>query len=30
MTMNVYGHVTLEDKRQALDHLGELFEDDAR
>jgi hypothetical protein len=27
MTMNVYGHVTLDDKRAALDMLGHLFED---
>ncbi len=27
MTMNVYAHVTLDDKRAALDRLGELFED---
>ncbi len=25
MTMNVYGHVTLDDKREALDRLGKLF-----
>lgn len=25
MTMNVYGHVTLDDKRAALDRLGDLF-----
>ncbi len=29
MTMNVYGHVTLDDKRAALDKLGELFEEGA-
>jgi hypothetical protein len=28
MTMNVYGHVTLDDKRDALDRLGRLFEDE--
>jgi integrase len=28
MTMNVYGHVTLDDKRKALDKLGNLFEED--
>jgi integrase len=28
MTMNVYGHVTLDEKREALDKLGELFEED--
>ena len=27
MTMNVYGHVTLDDKREALERLGELFEE---
>jgi hypothetical protein len=27
MTMNVYGHVTLDDKREALDRLGDLFEE---
>ena len=27
MTMNVYGHVTLDDKRDALDRLGALFEE---
>lgn len=26
MTMNVYGHVTLDEKRDALNRLGELFE----
>ncbi len=25
MTMNVYGHVTLDDKREALDRLGDLY-----
>ena len=25
MTMNVYGHVTLDDKREALDRLGSLL-----
>ena len=25
ITMNVYGHVTLDDKREALDKLGDLF-----
>jgi integrase len=29
MTMNVYAHVTLDDKRAALDRLGDLFEDGA-
>lgn len=29
MTMNVYAHVSLEDKREALDRLGSLFEEDA-
>ncbi len=28
MTMNVYGHVTLDEKREALDRLGGLFEDE--
>lgn len=28
MTMNVYAHVTLDDKREALDKLGSLFEED--
>ncbi|PVG82565.1 hypothetical protein DDE18_12775 [Nocardioides gansuensis] len=28
MTMNVYGHVTLDEKRSALDKLGILFEGD--
>jgi integrase len=28
MTMNVYGHVTLDEKREALDKLGALFEDE--
>ncbi|MFC5175592.1 tyrosine-type recombinase/integrase [Nocardioides taihuensis] len=28
MTMNVYGHVTLDEKREALDRLGDLFDDD--
>jgi integrase len=27
MTMNVYGHVSLDEKRSALDRLGELFEE---
>jgi len=27
MTMNVYAHVTLDDKREALDKLGQLFEE---
>lgn len=27
MTMNVYAHVTLDDKRNALDKLGDLFEE---
>ncbi|MGH3331436.1 MAG: tyrosine-type recombinase/integrase [Nocardioidaceae bacterium] len=30
MTMNVYGHVTLDDKREALDKLGGLFEEDEK
>ena len=25
MTMNVYGHVSLDEKRAALDELGKLF-----
>ena len=29
MTMNVYGHVTLDDKREALDRLGDLLGEDA-
>jgi hypothetical protein len=29
MTMNVYGRVTLDDKRRALDRLGRLFAEDA-
>jgi integrase len=29
MTMNVYGHVSLESRREALNRLGELFEEDA-
>ena len=29
MTMNVYAHVTLEDKRAALDKLGDLFGEEA-
>ena len=29
MTMNVYAHVTLDDKRKALDQLEELFREDA-
>jgi integrase len=28
VTMNVYGHVTLDDKRTALDKVGDLFEED--
>ncbi|MEV1334019.1 site-specific integrase [Micromonospora costi] len=28
MTMTVYGHVTLDDKRAALDQLGDLLNDD--
>jgi integrase len=28
MTMNVYGHVTLDEKRDALDKLGSLFEEE--
>ena len=27
--MNVYAHVSLDDKRQALDKLGNLFEEEA-
>lgn len=27
MTMNAFGHVTLDDKRHALDKLGDLFEE---
>lgn len=27
MTMNVYGHVTLQDKRAALERLGGLIEE---
>ena len=27
MTMNVYAHVTLDDKREALDRLEELLEE---
>jgi integrase len=30
MTINVYGHVTLDDKREALDKLGDLFEEDGK
>jgi integrase len=30
MTMNVYAHVTLDDKRAALDKLGDLLEEDPR
>ncbi|MGK2928648.1 MAG: site-specific integrase [Acidimicrobiales bacterium] len=30
MTMNVYGHVNLDEKRTALDQLGTLFEEDDR
>ena len=29
MTMNVYAHVTLDDKREALDRLGSLFTEGA-
>ena len=29
MTMNVYGHVTLDEKREALDKLGTLFEEES-
>ena len=29
MTMNVYAHVTLDDKRTALDRFEELFQEDA-
>lgn len=28
MTMNVYAHVTLDDKRAALDKLGGILEED--
>jgi len=28
MTMTVYGHASLKDKRTALDQIGDLFEDD--
>lgn len=28
MTTNVYAHVTLEDKREALEKLGDLFQED--
>jgi len=27
MTMNIYGHVSLDDRREALHRLGELFEE---
>jgi len=30
MTINVSAHVTLDDKHQALDKLGDLFEEDAQ
>ena len=30
MTMNVYAHVTLDDKREALERLGALFGEDVR
>jgi len=30
MTMNVYAHVTLDDKRTALDKLGDLLEEDSK
>ena len=30
MTMNVYAHVTLDDKREALEKLGDLFQEDER
>jgi len=30
MTMNVYAHVTLDDKRAALEKLGDLLEEDAK
>ncbi len=29
MTMNVYGHVNLSAKREALDQVGKLFEEGA-
>ena len=29
MTMNVYAHVSLDDKRRALDKFGDLFEEEA-
>jgi integrase len=28
MTMTMYGHVSLSDKRSALDQLGDLFDED--
>ena len=30
MTMNVYGHVTLDSKREALDRVGELFDEEGK
>ena len=30
MTMNVYAHVTLDDKREALEKLGDLFQEDEK
>jgi hypothetical protein len=28
MTMTIYGHVSLSDKRNALNQMGDLFEED--
>jgi hypothetical protein len=28
MTMNVYGHVSIEDKREALDRINDLLDED--
>jgi integrase len=30
MTMNVYGHVSIEDKREALDRVNELLDEDGK
>ena len=30
MTMNVYAHVTLDDKREALDKFGQLFDEEEK
>ena len=30
MTMNVYGHVSLDDKKSAMDRLGELLDEDGK